>query len=82
MKGLNLATEKVNLATIRKLIESGGGVFISIDSNVVIFSDPQTGKRIQLFTSALRSAEDVRLALKHSREVYVGFEPLGVTDRR
>ena len=61
------------------MVELGGGRYIGTCDNVVMFVDPRDGKTLQLFTIALRSPEDVALALKNHREPIQDFEWQEVT---
>lgn len=53
----------------RRLIQNAGGVFLGIRGNAVLFRDDAPyAQVVSLYLSACRSDEDVRLALKASRE--------------
>jgi hypothetical protein len=58
------------------LVERGGAVFVGIRGDSVVFTDHETHATLTLYKHALRSIEDVELALKSVREPVVGFEPL------
>ncbi len=64
----------------KTLVEGAGAQFIDVRGNVVRFRDPETGTLLSLYTFALRSIEDVRLALKSVREPVVPFDPLLPTE--
>ena len=55
---------------VREIIERGGGFFIEVRGDEVRFRDASeiNGETLSLYASACRSAEDVRLAIKASRE--------------
>jgi hypothetical protein len=57
-------------------VSEAGAEYIGVCDGSVRFRDPETGVVLSLYTHALRSVEDVRLALKASREPVVDFEPL------
>lgn len=67
-------------AFYRGLVERGGARFIGIVGDSVRFADPRDGAVMSLFLFALRSTEDVRLALKSHRESLREFAPLQPTD--
>lgn len=53
----------------RKLIHNAGGVFLGVRGDVVLFRDDVSKPVVvSLYLTACRSEEDVRLALKASRE--------------
>jgi hypothetical protein len=59
-----------------EIIEAAGAKFLSIEGNAVVIQDKVTGKKIQVYTSALRSVDDVRMALKAAREKVRDFPPM------
>lgn len=69
------------LARIREIIEAGGAVFVKVSNNSVYFLDALDRKTISLYSSALRCADDVRMALKSHRERVADFHPWEVTAR-
>jgi hypothetical protein len=68
------------MSDAEKLVLEGGGVYLETRGGNVRFRDPQSGAVLTLYTHALRSVKDVRLALKSAREPVVGFEPLLPTE--
>jgi hypothetical protein len=63
-----------------KLILAAGAEFLGARDGVVRFRDRQTGCVLTLYARALRSVEDVRLALKSARDPVVGFQPIEKTE--
>jgi hypothetical protein len=60
----------------RGIVEAAGAEFVSISGNVVTIKDLVSGRKLQLYDSALRTVEDVRSALRSIGEKVLGFEPL------
>jgi hypothetical protein len=60
----------------KRLVESAGAEFVAVRNGTVFFLDPQDRARLSLYVHALRSIDDVHLALKNHREPALGFEPL------
>jgi len=56
------------MSDFKVLVELGGGRYVGRRGNSVLFSDPEDGHLFTLYVNALRSPEDVRLALKSHRE--------------
>jgi hypothetical protein len=68
------------MSQFQKLILEAGAEYIGTRGDSVVFRDPQTLTTLSLYTHALRTVHDVRLALKSAREPVVGFEPLLPTE--
>ena len=66
MSGLNFNSSMETY--FRKLVESGGGEFVSLENNVVRFRKAPGEPIVSLYPAALKSAHDVFLALKNARE--------------
>jgi hypothetical protein len=64
----------------KEIIENAGARYIGTADGVVYFSDCESGHVLRLYCHALRSVDDVLLALKASREPVVEFAPLERTE--
>jgi hypothetical protein len=51
-----------------KIVKSANAIFISVNYNVLRFQAEPGGKILSLYTSAVRSPEDIKLAVKAFRE--------------
>jgi hypothetical protein len=52
----------------KRLVEDGGGEFVDLKDNSVYFRSAPGERIISLYPAALKSPEDVGLALKNCRE--------------
>lgn len=71
---------KMGMNHFEEIVTVAGARFLRVDNGSVYFADPQDGSVLSLYASGLRSVEDVRLALKSSREKAGEFSPLVPTD--
>jgi hypothetical protein len=59
----------MNMRTyFKKMVEDGGGEFIDLRDNAVFFRSAPGEPIVRLYPAALKSPEDVGLALKNCRE--------------
>lgn len=66
----------INSPDYRLMVEVAGARYLGTCDHVIVFQDPEDNAVLRLYEFALRSPEDVALALKNHREPVVGFEPL------
>jgi hypothetical protein len=62
-----------------QLIIEAGAEYLGEQYGTVRFRDRETGRVLTLYARALKTADDVLMALKAAREPVVGFEPLEPT---
>jgi hypothetical protein len=66
----------MTLPNYRQFVEDAGAELVGVKNGTVYFLDPQDRARLSLYVHALRSVDDVVLALKAHREPTHDFEPL------
>ena len=52
----------------RKIVKDGGAIFVSVNHDLLRFQVAPGEKVLSLYTAQVRSAEDIRLAVKAFRE--------------